>query len=250
MKQESKIFAILLAYNASQTLEKFYKDLPKKLFNEIILFDDFSTDNTYSLSQKLGIKSYKNKKNLGYGGNLKRAIKESLAQGADIIVDIHPDGEYKTDTIPLAIKLAKNGSNLVVGNRFYNLNYVLKESGMYFWKIAPLIFLNKISKIILSTKIDDLHQGFRIYNKNLFTEIDINKNSDNYLFSFEIITQAVFAKVKISQVPIKTSYTGTKRGASLKNSIIYTLGVYKILIIFILAKFGFDFKLFKKNDER
>jgi len=246
MTDKSRIIVILLAYNAAATLEKFYRDFPKQLVDQIILLDDASKDDTFKIAQKLGIVSYQNKINLGYGGNLKKAIVIALMKGGEIIIDIHPDGEYKPNAISQSIQKVKEGAELVLGNRFYNSNYILRKSGMNKWKLIPIKILNLFDKLILGTNINDFHQGFRVYTKNLFEKINFEENSNNYLFSFEIIAQAIFQKVKISQVAVQTRYTGKKRGASLKNSIIYSIGTFKILVLFILAKTGQKIKIFQK----
>ncbi len=240
-----KVIAILIAYNAEDSLKEFYASLPKNIFSEILLFDDASGDNTYNLAKKLKIESFRNSKNLGYGGNLKKAIKEALRRNADIIVDIHPDGEYSPTPIPSAISQIKNGSLLVLGNRFYNFDYLFKKSGIYKWKIPPITLLNLISKAIFQTKISDLHQGFRVYSNELFKKINIDSYSNNYLFSFELIAQAFYKKAKISEIPVKTSYSGQKRGSNLKNSILYTSGAINVLIAYLFAKIGFKTRLFK-----
>ncbi len=240
------IGAIFIAYNAEHTLEQFYREFPKECVESIILVDDASKDRTFELAQKLGIQSYRNPVNLGYGGNMKRALSLSEEQGVDIIIDLHPDGEYDPSAIPQAIEEMAKGGDFVLGNRFTKSTHPLK-SGMYFWKVLPILFLNALARRVLNLKLDDLHQGFRVYSKRLLSEIDYKSNSDGYLFSFEIIAQAVHANLKIVQVPVKTRYEGKKRGASLKSSIVYSLGVFKILLLFLVAKTGFQNRLFKKK---
>lgn len=246
MAKTPKIISIFIAYNAAKTLEKFYHNFPKKLVNEIILVDDASKDGTFELSKKLGITSYRNPVNLGYGGNMKRALDLALSVDADIIIDIHPDGEYKPSAIPNALKKIESGAEFVLGNRFTTLDNPLK-SGMHFWKWVPIRLLNFIDKVILGVNLDDFHQGFRVYTGKMLKEINYQTNSNNYLFSFELIVQAVYHRIRIVQVPVETSYTGKKRGASLINSIRYSLGTFKVLLFFILAKLGFQIKLFKKS---
>lgn len=244
MKKKPKVIVIFLAYNASKTLEKFYLEFPKKFVSDIILVDDASKDKTYELAKKLGIRSFRNKANLGYGGNMKRALDLALADKADIIIDIHPDGEYKPTAIPEALKKINAGAEFVLGNRFTKKTHPLK-SGMHFWKWIPIRLLNLMDKIILGVMLDDFHQGFRVYTKEMLNKINFNKNSNDYLFSFELITQATYKKVKMSQVSVETSYRGKKRGASLKSSIIYSLGTFKILFLYILARLGFKTKIFQ-----
>ncbi len=243
MRKTKKIVAIFIAYNADKSLEKFYKDFPKHLVDDIILVDDASHDNTFELAKKLGIHSYSNCVNLGYGGNMKRALNLALEKGADVIIDIHPDGEYKSSAIPTALKQIESGAEFVLGNRFTTSNNPLK-SGMFVWKWIPIRFLNYIDKLILGINLDDFHQGFRVYTKKMLEKINYSLNSNGYLFSFELITQAVYRDIKITQVPVETAYSGKKRGASFKNSIKYSLGTFKVLLLFILAKTGFKISLF------
>lgn len=250
MTKKPKIIAVLIAYNAEKTLVKFWQELPKQYFDECILVDDVSKDDTFAIAQKLkGLKSYQNSINLGYGGNLKRALAIALSHGADIIVDIHPDGEYKPSAIPLALKkMQKDGFEFVMGNRFTNIANPLK-SGMRFWKVLPLLTLSYIDRLILGLKITDFHQGFRVYTRNLLKKVSFEENSNNYLFSFELIAQSVLNGIKIGDVPVETNYVGEKRGASLKNSIKYSLNTFKILAFYLLAKIGFKNKIFKKPKE-
>lgn len=243
MKRKQKIVTIFIAYNAAKTLANFYKKFPTHCSDEIILIDDASKDNTYKLAKKLGIQSYKNPTNLGYGGNIKRALNIALEHGADVIIDIHPDGEYKPSAIPEALNKIQEGNQFVLGNRFTSLLKPIK-SGMYVWKLIPLRLLNSLDSLVFGVRLRDFHQGFRVYTKDMLSKLNYKENSNDYLFSFELIAQAVYKKIKIAQVPVETNYTGDKRGASLKNSIKYSLGTFKVLLLFILAKLGFKTKLF------
>ena len=243
MEQSPKIFAIFIAYKAAGTLENFYLSFPKELFDDIILVDDASPDNTFELAQRLGIHSYENEINLGYGGNMKRAISIALSKGADIIVDIHPDSEYKPSAIVPAIEEIKKGSEFVLGNRFFG-HKSPSESGMYAWKVLPLIFLSWLCKKILRLPIQDYHQGFRVYTKQLLEKVNYKNNANDYSFSLELLAQAAFHKIKVSEVPVEVDYSGEKRGASLKSSIVYSLKTLKVLLVYLAAKSGIRSSLF------
>lgn len=248
--KKPKIIAVFIAYNAEKTLLSFWEDFPKEYFDEIILIDDASSDKTFEIAKELkGLKSYQNKSNLGYGGNLKKGIMFALDRGADIIAEIHPDGEYKPSAIPLALdKIRKENANIVLGDRFHNFNRIFK-SGMYIWKIFPIIALSQIDKAVLGIKINDFHQGFRFYTRRLFDKILFENNSNNYIFSFELISQAAFKRMKFGQVPVETSYKGNKRGATFKNSIQYSLDTFKVLGLFLFAKMGLGIEIFKTPKE-
>ena len=51
-----KVVAVLPAFNASKTLEKTFREIPKDIVDEVILCDDNSTDNTLEVAISLGIK--------------------------------------------------------------------------------------------------------------------------------------------------------------------------------------------------
>lgn len=242
-RKKPKIIVILIAYNTKEPLANFYKDLRKYYKGEVILVDNKSEDGTYQLAKKLGIEAYQNHKNLGYGGNLKRAISIALEKGADAIVDIHPDGEYLPSVLPAAIGEIEKGAEFILGNRFTTPDATLK-SGMYFWKLAPIRFLNFAGNFVLGTQINDLHQGFRVYTRDMLSKLNYKVNTNSYLFSFELIAQAVFNGVQITEVLVETNYSGEKRGASLKHSFNYTLGTFKTLGLFLLAKSGLGIDLF------
>ena len=52
MSKKSKVIIILIAYNAANTLEDFYKKLPKNDIDEVLLFDDASEDHTLAIAKK------------------------------------------------------------------------------------------------------------------------------------------------------------------------------------------------------
>lgn len=241
---KKKVVLVLIAYKAVSTLEAFYKSLPRHLFDEIILVDDFSPDGTYELALHLGIEAYRNPRNLGYGGNLKRALQLALRKGADIIVDLHPDDEYKPSAIVPALAAVEQGTEFVLGNRLGG-GKSFRDIGMYSWKIIPVAVLNWLCKTVLQLPIHDFHQGFRVYTRSLLEKVNFEENSNNYIFSFEILAQAAYSGARITEVPVDAAYTGEKRGASLKNSILYTLGVLSILGAYLLAKTLYTSKLFK-----
>ena len=238
---KKKVIALLLAYNAEKTLENFYKAFPRSLVDEIIVFDDASSDQTVDVAKRLKLRVYRNRCNLGYGGNLKRALSICLEEGADIIVDIHPDGEYGTNVLPSAISKMKDGADLVLGNRFRSTKGTL-QSGMFIWKYVVIKFLNYSCAVVLKTSGIDFHTGFRVYSRRLLKTANYIDNNSGFLFSFEIIVQCIYHHLRLEHVPVETHYSGSKRGASLKFCVIYVLQTLGVLAHIVLNKFGVQTK--------
>ena len=72
MIKNKVITVVLPAYNAEQTLERTYNEIPFDIVDNVVLVDDCSKDNTIEVANKIGIKHIiKHEKNRGYGGNQK-----------------------------------------------------------------------------------------------------------------------------------------------------------------------------------
>lgn len=242
MAKKNSIVLILPAYNAEKTLIPFLAKLPKKIFSKIIFVDDCSSDNTYNVAKKQkGIVVYKTPSNLGYGGNLKYCLNLALKNGAEVIVELHPDGEYGTDGILPAIEKIKKGAGMVLGNRFAKN---VKHPGMLFWKKPFIEGLTVIDNLILGTNVGDMHQGFRVYSSKLLENIPYKNDRDGYIFSFEIIAQAVYNGFKIGSVPVSTIYSGKKKGAKPIPAVIYSMQTFGVCIKYLLAKLGITSALF------
>jgi glycosyltransferase involved in cell wall biosynthesis len=79
-----RIAVVLPAYNAARTLERTVQDIPKEIVDEILLIDDYSSDETVRVAQKLGLRIFLHAKNFGYGRNQKTCYTEALRTDADI----------------------------------------------------------------------------------------------------------------------------------------------------------------------
>ena len=86
MINNKKVVVIMPAYNAEKTLEKTYNEIYQNFVDEIILVDDFSSDDTKEIAKRLNITTIVHEKNLGYGGNQKSCYRAALKVGADIVI--------------------------------------------------------------------------------------------------------------------------------------------------------------------
>ena len=66
------------AYNAEQTLDRTYRELPHEIVDDVVLVDDCSRDGTAEVSESLGIHTVMHLRNKGYGGNQKTCYRLAL----------------------------------------------------------------------------------------------------------------------------------------------------------------------------
>ena len=243
--KNKKIYAIVICYNSAPVLGETYKRIDKDLFDKIYFFDDNSKDNSVKEAKKFNWIIIENKKNLGHGGNLKKALKTVFNDGADYAVEIHADNQYSPNDIVKAKEKLKQDYDLVIGSRFVNKNPFLKD-GMPFMRYITNKLMSLMTNSLLGINLTEFHTGYKIYGKNLCEKVPYKKNSNNYLFSFEIILQAKFFNLKHGEISISSSYKGYHTSCNYFNGFIYLLGNLKTIILFLLAKFNFyKSKIFK-----
>jgi glycosyltransferase involved in cell wall biosynthesis len=110
MIKQKKVVVVMPAYNAAQTLEKTWSEIPLDVVDEVVLVDDASRDETSQLAKKLGIHHVlRHDRNRGYGGNQKTCYAKALELGADIIIMVHPDYQYSPKLIESMAYIIANG---------------------------------------------------------------------------------------------------------------------------------------------
>jgi len=245
MYRAKKVIVVLPAYNAEKTLEQTYKDIPKKLVDEIILVDDCSTDNTVEIAKKLKIKTITHKKNKGYGGNQKTCYDAALKDGADIVVMIHPDYQYDPKILEdMIFPIATNRVKAVFASRFLYARDPLK-GGMPLYKYISNRFLTFIENVILRTNLSEFHTGYRSYSKELLKSINYRQLSDNFVFDTQIIIKIILNKFRIREVPVETKYFKDASSIGFWPSVVYGLSILRELCKYILTKLKiYKFKIY------
>jgi glycosyltransferase involved in cell wall biosynthesis len=224
-----KVVVIMPAYNAEQTLERTYADIPKDLVDHIILVDDHSRDNTVAIAKTLDMQVIVHKKNLGYGGNQKTCYQAALDNQADIVVMIHPDYQYDATKISeLIAPIVRGECDAVFGSRILN-NGALK-GGMPLYKYWGNRFLTGIENLILRQHLSEYHTGLRAYSSQLLRSLHLELNSDDFVFDTEIIVQAVALGYTIQEIPVETRYFPEASSINFKRSAEY--GVQTLCSVF------------------
>jgi glycosyltransferase involved in cell wall biosynthesis len=230
---KGRIIIVMPAFNAAKTLFNVFELIPEDLKKDVILIDDFSVDETVKAAKKLGIKTIKHPANSGYGANQKTSYKQALKRGAEIIVMLHPDGQYNPKDIPRLIKpLIEKKADFVFGSRFKNNDP--RSQGMPAFRFYGNKILTFIQNLILETNFSELHSGLRAYNRKLLTSIPFNSFSDNHLFDSQLIAFAIVHKFKVAEVPIKASYNQFRSSIGVLRSLIY---IYQAIVDTIKIKF-------------
>ena len=233
-----KIIAVMPAYNAEATLERTLRDIPPGTVDEIILVDDCSRDRTVEVATTLGLTVIRHQKNTGYGGNQKTCYTEALERGADIVVMIHPDYQYDSRVIPIAAELIRLGNvDVILGSRIRTRAEAL-EGGMPAWKYIANRALTGLENWVFGLTLAEYHTGYRAYRREALEAVNVEMNSDNFVFDQDIVAQFVEAGLRIIEVPVPTRYFPEASSASFIQSSIYGCSILVVLCRYLMHKTG------------
>jgi len=223
------------AYNAERTLERTFNDLPMDWVDDVVLVDDASRDHTVEVAHRLGIHTLVHPRNRGYGGNQKTCYREALARGADIAVMVHPDHQYDPRVIPdLVEPLLAGECDAVFGSRMLGGRPL--EGGMPKWKYLANLFLSAVANATFYVFLSEYHSGLRAYSRRYLEAVDLEANSDDFVFDTEIIAQGVWKGMRIREIPIETRYFEEASQIGFGRSVVYGFSVLGVLLRYKLHK--------------
>ena len=225
------------AYNAERTLERTLADLPEGWVDDVVLVDDASRDGTVALAKSLGLHVLVHPQNRGYGGNQKTCYREALARGADIAVMVHPDHQYDPKHIPAMVApLLAGEADAVFGSRMLGGRPI--EGGMPKWKYFANLGLTALANAAFYVFLSEYHSGLRAYSRRYLETVDLEANSDDFVFDTEIIAQGIWKGLRIREVPIQTRYFDEASQISFTRSVRYGFAILSVLLRYKLHKKG------------
>jgi glycosyltransferase involved in cell wall biosynthesis len=236
LKAGHKVVVVMPARNAAQTLEQTYGGIDRAWVDEVILVDDSSTDDTVQLARKLSLQLVWHPHNVGYGGNQKTCYLQALQGDADVVVMLHPDGQYEPSLIPsMVAPILRGEADMVLGSRLAEPGKAL-EGGMPRWKYLANRGLTVTENLVLGTSLSELHTGYRAYSRALLMGIPFLRNSPDFVFDSEVIMQAVHFGYRISEVPTRTIYMEEASSIGLWPSTVYGLKTLRTAALFWLHR--------------
>ena len=229
-KRSPSLVVVMPAYNAAETLAETQASIPADLVDRVILVDDHSRDETVPVARQLGVEVIAHPHNVGYGGNQKTCYMEALRQGADVVVMLHPDGQYDPSLLPAMVEPIVNGeADMTLGSRFLRPGGP-SAGGMPRYKIIANRFLTTVENYILGTHFSELHTGYRAYSRRFLETVPFLRNSNDFVFDSQIIAQSVVFEQRVKEIPVETRYFPEASSANLRQSTVYGLKTLAVML--------------------
>lgn len=219
--QRPRVVVVMPALNAGKTLADTVASIDTDVVDEVILVDDKSSDNTIDLARGLGIRVIWHPHNVGYGGNQKTCYLDALQRDPDIVVMLHPDGQYDATMISNLIQpIVEGKADLVLGSRLAEKG-MAQRGGMPRYKIIANRFLTTMENAALGTHLSEMHSGYRAYSREVLLTVPFLRNSLDFSFDSEFLMQAVHFGFRIAEVPAFSQYFDDASSVDFKDGVIY-----------------------------
>lgn len=249
MLNGKRIAVVMPAYNAEKTLHATVSELPE-LVDIRILVDDASADRTVEVARELGLVHFVHDRNYGYGRNQQTCYAEALAEGADVIIMVHPDYQYTPLLVTaMASMVAYGVYDVVLGSRIIGGQAL--RGGMPLYKYVFNRFLTAFENLFLGIKVSEYHTGYRAFGRDVLTKLPLLENSDDFVFDNQMLAQCAFFGFRIGEVSCPTKYFPEASSINFRRSVNYGLGVLATTMQFALQKWGLrKFKIFDPNGRK
>ena len=237
MLMGKRVVVVLPAYRAEKTLEATYTQLPHDVVDRTILIDDASPDRTVEMARSLGIKTFIHQENLGYGANQKTCYREALAEGADLVVMVHPDYQYDPRLVTaMAAMVASGIYDVVLGSRI--LGYKARQGGMPRYKYIANRLLTTFENWMLGSRVSEFHTGYRAFSRRALLALPLLAGSNDFVFDNQVLAQAVALGLNIGEVSCPSRYFPEASSIGFRRSCVYGIGVVLTSLQFRLWKWG------------
>ena len=213
----NNLAVIVPFYNEENYLQKSINRLiDSDIYDQIILVDDCSTDNSATIANENASKInkmiyLKSSSNKGKGNALNLA--KNIVETSHVIIHDADLEYFPEDILEMYNCLEENKNSLILGSRFIGNK---KRSNIYSRTLLANKAMSSFFSFVNRYKVTDVATCYKLMPTSFFKEMDIKENG----FSIEIEILSKFLKYNksIKEVPIKYEGRTYQQGKKIKTS--------------------------------
>lgn len=237
MMNGKRVFVVMPGLRVARTLARTVRAIPRECVDGVIYVDDGSDDESVEIARALGVTVFAHGRNLGYGAGQKTGYREALAAGADVVVMVHPDFQYKPELVPaMAAMVAYGGYDIALGSRVLMRGAL--AGGMPRWKYAVNRALTEAENAMLGAGLSEYHTGYRAFSREALERLPLGENRNDFVFDNEVLAQAIHFGMRIGEVSCPAHYFDEMSTITFLPGVRYGIGVLRTATSLVLHRAG------------
>jgi len=198
-KETPKRLIIMPAHNEGQNIAAVLTELkPLSQGADILVVDDYSTDNTAHLAASMGAEVISLPCNLRYGGAVQTGFKYAVQNGYDVAIMMDADGQHDPAGIAALLGVVESGrADVALGSRMtgrmdYHVSWIRRAGMSLFAKIVSWATRRRFT---------DPTSGFQALNADVMRFL----TRDNYPTDFpdaDLLMLLCLAGFRVQEVPV------------------------------------------------
>lgn len=199
--EQKNLFIVIPCWNESKAIPAVVDEINKAGFDNIIIIDDGSTDDTYEVIRNIpNVYALSHAVNRGKGAAIETGLELSKRLDAKAVVIMDGDGQHNPDDINIMLEKLNEGFDVVLGSRLLNSGKMPRI------KIIHNKIGNLLVYLLYGLWVSDSQSGFRMFSRKAIDLINI-KVVDRYAFDSEVIREIYRHKLSYTEIPIEVRYT-------------------------------------------
>lgn len=198
-----KLIIQMPCFNEAGHLPATLAELPRSVpgFDAVewLVVDDGSTDETSAVASQAGVDHVlRFAENRGLAHAFAAGLEACSRRGADVIVNVDADNQYRADFIArLCAPVLEGRADIVVGCRpisriehFSPIKKLLQRLG------------SAVVRLVSGTDVEDATSGFRAYSRRAAMALNVYSR---YTYTLETLVQARQARLVVASVPVEVN---------------------------------------------
>ncbi len=232
--EKPNVGVVIPAYNESENIGALLSAIVSELPDaSVIVVDDSPDDKTIQAVSASGFSqvsvTHREKKD-GRGSAVIEGIRQCLAKGCDLIIEMDADFSHPPKQLPELVRVLQDrGLGMLVASRY------VSGSRIDHWPLSRRIFsrvANIVAKTLLRVPVADYTNGYRAYSRRA-AEIIVahcGKLGKGFIPLSEILTNVYYRGLTVGEMP--THFVNRIRGESslntteIKNAFVGVLKIY------------------------
>ena len=210
MRSRQRYCVIVPAYNEAKHIGKVLAQL-RALNAQIIVVDDGSADQTFSVAAKNCKHVLRHSLNLGKGASMKTGCEYAFGTlKSDGVIFFDADGQHHPKEISKFTHALDQGHDLVFGVRQL-------RSGMPWVRVMGNKALSSLVQFWFGAYIPDILSGFKAMSRRGYSKV--RWDAQGYGVETEIVVRSAISKLSYATIPISTIYNRFDRGMTLVDAL-------------------------------